>query len=53
MEAAVQSAHAVRRLSGQADWPVIERLYAALARLTDPAVRAYLQARRLKRPGGC
>jgi len=38
LEAAVQSAHAVRRLSGRADWPAIERLYAALARLSDSPV---------------
>ena len=44
LEAAVQSAHAVRRLSGQADWPAIERLYAALARLTDSPVVVVNQA---------
>nr|WP_316640101.1 DUF6596 domain-containing protein [uncultured Roseateles sp.] len=38
IEAAIQSAHAVRRLNGQADWPAIEQLYRALALLTDSPV---------------
>jgi RNA polymerase sigma-70 factor (ECF subfamily) len=38
LEAAVQSAHVVRRVTGQADWAAIERLYAALARLTGSPV---------------
>src|SRR5215510_2943779 len=38
LEAAVQSAHAVRRLTGAADWAAIERLYDALAALTGSPV---------------
>jgi RNA polymerase sigma-70 factor (ECF subfamily) len=38
LEAAVQSAPVVRRVTGQADWAAIERLYAALARLTGSPV---------------
>ena len=38
LEAAVQSAHVVRRLTGRADWPAIERLYEALAALTGSPV---------------
>jgi RNA polymerase sigma-70 factor (ECF subfamily) len=38
LEAAVQSAHAVRRLGGQSDWSAIERLYDALRRVTDSPV---------------
>jgi RNA polymerase sigma-70 factor (ECF subfamily) len=38
LEAAVQSAHVVRRLTGRADWVAIERLYEALARLTGSPV---------------
>ncbi|MBC7603329.1 MAG: RNA polymerase subunit sigma-70, partial [Ramlibacter sp.] len=38
LEAAVQSAHAVRRLSGSADWAAIETLYEALAAMTDSPV---------------
>jgi RNA polymerase sigma-70 factor (ECF subfamily) len=38
LEAAVQSAHVVRRQTGQADWPAIERLYAALEAMTDSPV---------------
>jgi len=34
----VQSAHAVRRLTGAADWAAIERLYDALAALTGSPV---------------
>ena len=32
LEAAVQSAHVVRRRTGAADWAAIERLYDALSR---------------------
>src|SRR5262252_1302966 len=35
LEAAVQSAHVVRRRSGSADWAAIERLYEALSTITD------------------
>jgi RNA polymerase sigma-70 factor (ECF subfamily) len=38
LEAAVQSAHAVRRLSGQSDWSAIERLYDALTGVTGSPV---------------
>jgi len=38
LEAAVQSAHVVRRLTGRSDWVAIERLYAALASMTDSPV---------------
>ena len=38
LEAAVQSAHAVRRMTGQSDWPAIERLYEALSAITDSPV---------------
>jgi RNA polymerase sigma-70 factor (ECF subfamily) len=38
LEAAVQSAHVVRRQTGRSDWEAIERLYAALAEITDSPV---------------
>ena len=38
LEAAVQSAHGVRRRTGHADWPAIVQLYAALAALTGSPV---------------
>ena len=38
LEAAVQSAHAVRRRTGRADWPAIVALYDALAGLTGSPV---------------
>ena len=38
LEAAVQSAHAVRRHRAEADWPAIERLYDALCALTGSPV---------------
>ena len=38
LEAAIQSAHVVRRQTGQSDWAAIERLYAALACMTDSPV---------------
>ena len=34
LEAAIQSAHVVRRRSGASDWSAIERLYDALAAIT-------------------
>ena len=40
LEAAVQSVHAARRLTGQTDWTAIERLYAALSAITDLPVVA-------------
>jgi RNA polymerase sigma-70 factor (ECF subfamily) len=40
LEAAVQSAHVVRRRTGSSDWAAIERLYDALSMITDsPVVR--------------
>jgi len=44
LEAAVQSAHVVRRLGGAADWAAIERLYAALEGLTGSPVVAINRA---------
>lgn len=44
LEAAIQSAHAVRRHGGGTDWPAIAQLYRALARLTDSPVVAINQA---------
>jgi RNA polymerase sigma-70 factor (ECF subfamily) len=39
LEAAVQSAHGVRRITGRSDWEAIERIYAALLSMTgSPAV---------------
>jgi RNA polymerase sigma-70 factor, ECF subfamily len=44
LEAAIQSAHVVRRLTGQADWPAIERLYDALFAITGSPVVAINRA---------
>ncbi|MBI2771916.1 MAG: RNA polymerase subunit sigma-70 [Burkholderiales bacterium] len=44
LEAAVQSAHVVRRRTGQADWPAIDRLYEALWTLTGSPVVAVNRA---------
>jgi len=44
LEAAVQSAHVVRRRTGQADWTAIERLYDALMALTGSPVVAINRA---------
>jgi len=44
LEAAVQSAHAVRRRIGEADWHAIERLYDALFALTASPVVAINRA---------
>jgi RNA polymerase sigma-70 factor (ECF subfamily) len=38
LEAAIQSAHAARRLTGRTDWPAIEQLYRALVRITGSPV---------------
>jgi RNA polymerase sigma-70 factor (ECF subfamily) len=38
LEAAVQSAHVVRRRTGSSDWDAIERLYDALSTITDSPV---------------
>jgi len=40
LEAAVQSAHAVRRRTGQTDWAAVEQLYEALCALTGSPVAA-------------
>jgi RNA polymerase sigma-70 factor (ECF subfamily) len=44
LEAAVQSAHAMRRRTGAIDWPAIERLYDALCELTGSPVAALNRA---------
>jgi RNA polymerase sigma-70 factor (ECF subfamily) len=44
IEAAVQSAHVVRRLTGSADWAAIEKLYDALLALTGSPVVAINRA---------
>lgn len=44
LEAAIQSAHVVRRLTGRADWAAIERLYEALSTLTQSPVVAINRA---------
>jgi RNA polymerase sigma-70 factor (ECF subfamily) len=44
LEAAVQSAHVVRRRTGRTDWAAIERLYDALAALTGSPVVAVNRA---------
>jgi RNA polymerase sigma-70 factor (ECF subfamily) len=44
LEAAVQSAHVVRRLTGAADWAAIEKLYDALFALTGSPVVAINRA---------
>ena len=44
LEAAVQSAHAARRMTGRSDWAAIERLYAALSAITDSPVVAINRA---------
>jgi RNA polymerase sigma-70 factor, ECF subfamily len=44
LEAAVQSAHVVRRMTGRADWAAIEHLYEALATIIDSPVVAINRA---------
>ncbi len=44
LEAAVQSAHVVRRLGGRSDWPAIERIYDALLAMTGSPVVAINRA---------
>jgi RNA polymerase sigma-70 factor, ECF subfamily len=44
LEAAVQSAHAIRRHTGTVDWPAIEALYDALCALTASPVAALNRA---------
>jgi RNA polymerase sigma-70 factor (ECF subfamily) len=56
LEAAVQSAHAARRLSGRTDWAAIVELYGALLALTGSVVvainRAVALAEHLTGPRG-
>lgn len=52
LEAAIQSAHGVRRVTGVADWPAIVALYDALARLTDSPVVALNRAVALAETAG-
>src|SRR5215471_13227121 len=44
IEAAVQSAHAARRISGQTDWAAIARMYDALLAITESPVVAINRA---------
>ena len=44
LEAAIQSAHVVRRLTGRSDWAAIESLYEALSTLTQSPVVAINRA---------
>ena len=44
LEAAIQSAHVVRRIHGRSDWPAIVRLYDALAAITGSPVVAINRA---------
>jgi RNA polymerase sigma-70 factor (ECF subfamily) len=44
LEAAVQSAHVVRRRTGSSDWAAIAQLYGALAMITDSPVVAINRA---------
>ena len=44
LEAAIQSAHVVRRMTGRADWEAIELLYGVLATLTGSPVVAINRA---------
>jgi RNA polymerase sigma-70 factor (ECF subfamily) len=52
LEAAIQSAHGVRRITGVADWPAIVALYDALALLTDSPVVALNRAVALAETAG-
>src|SRR6185437_987474 len=52
LEAAVQSAHAIRRRAGRADWAAIERLYDALFALTASPVVAINRAIARAETGG-
>ena len=44
LEAAIQSAHVVRRVNGRSDWAAIERFYNALSAITDSPVVAINRA---------
>jgi RNA polymerase sigma-70 factor (ECF subfamily) len=52
LEAAVQSAHVVRRLGGPADWAAIERIYDALLEMTGSPVVAVNRAAALAETEG-
>jgi len=52
LEAAVQSAHAARRITGRPDWAAIERLYDALLLLTGSPVVAINRAVALAETSG-
>jgi RNA polymerase sigma-70 factor, ECF subfamily len=52
LEAAIQSAHGVRRVTGVADWPAIVALYDALAQHTDSPVVALNRAVALAETAG-
>jgi len=52
LEAAVQSAHAVRRISGRSDWLAIERIYVSLSALIDSPVVTINRARAVAGPRG-
>jgi RNA polymerase sigma-70 factor, ECF subfamily len=52
LEAAVQSAHVIRRRTGRSDWPAIVRLYDALAALTGSPVVAINRAVALAQTSG-
>jgi RNA polymerase sigma-70 factor (ECF subfamily) len=52
LEAAVQSAHVIRRRTGRSDWPAIVRLYDGLAALTGSPVVAINRAVALAETSG-
>ena len=52
LEAAIQSAHAHRRLSGETDWAAIVRLYDGLLQLTGSVVAALNRAVAVSRLNG-
>ncbi|HEY4042858.1 MAG TPA: DUF6596 domain-containing protein, partial [Rhodopila sp.] len=52
LEAAVQSAHVIRRQTGRSDWPAIVRLYDALSALTGSPVVAINRAVALAETAG-
>jgi len=52
LEAAVQSAHAARRITGRPDWAAIEKLYGALLHLTGSPVVAINRAVAIAETGG-
>ncbi len=52
LEAAVQSAHAARRLTGRTDWAAIAQIYDTLSAITDSPVVAINRAVALAETGG-